>query len=99
MSTPTLYGNKNTRLPFPRLSKTIPSLEPSTCSVCDRSFDDRAPQLYWTTQRVGTDYVPLLIHSCSMECVKSVKNAPQGFFERPHKGGGGVGMPLMNSEY
>jgi hypothetical protein len=34
-----------------------------------------------------------------MECVKSVKNAPQGFFERPHKGGGGVGMPLMNSEY
>lgn len=93
MSTRTLYGNKKTRLPFPRLSGPVETLLPSTCSVCDRSFGDRAPKLFWTTQGVGTDYVPLLIHSCSVACTESVPTAPTGFFERPHKGGGGVGMP------
>ena len=94
MSTRGLYGNRNTRLPFPRLSSPIDVLLPTTCSVCDRRFGDRTPQLFWTTQRVGTDFVPLLIHSCSSACINSVPSAPSGFFERPHKGGGGVGMPI-----
>lgn len=93
MSTRALYGNRNTRLPFPRLSRTIGVLLPATCSVCDQPFDERNPQPFWTTQRVGTDYVPLLIHSCSKDCIDLVPPAPPGFFERPHKGGGGVGMP------
>jgi hypothetical protein len=79
MSTRALYGNRKTRLPFPHLSRAI---------------DERSPQPFWTTQRVGTDYVPLLIHSCSSVCIDAVPSAPSGFSERPHKGGGGVGMPI-----
>jgi len=94
MSTRALYGNRNTRLPFPRLSDPIDVLLPATCSVCDQPFGERTPQPFWTTQRVGTDYVPLLIHSCSSACINAVPSAPSGFFERPHKGGGGVGMPI-----
>jgi hypothetical protein len=94
MSTRALYGNKNTRLPFPRLSRPVDVLLPKTCSVCDRPFGEAAPQLYWTTQYIGTDHTPLLIHSCSRECTLSVPAAPKGYFERPHKGGGGVGMPV-----
>ncbi|HPF38831.1 MAG TPA: leucine-rich repeat domain-containing protein [Phycisphaerae bacterium] len=93
MSVRALYGNRKTRLPFPRLSNPIELLLPSTCSVCDRSFDERAPRLHWTTQRVATDTVPLLVHTCSKACVDSVPSAPKGCFERPHRGGGGVGMP------
>ena len=94
MSTRALYGNRKTRLPFPRLSWPIDVLLPATCSVCDRPFGERFPEPFWTTQRVGTDYVPLLVHSCSKACTDSVPSAPPGFFERPHKGGGGVGMPI-----
>ncbi len=96
MSTRALYGNMKTHLPFPRLSRPIDTLLPSTCSVCDQAFGERAPQLYWTTQRVGTDYVPLLLHSCSDACTQSVPPSPKGFFETPHKGGGGVGMPTAS---
>jgi hypothetical protein len=93
MSTRALYGNRNTRLPFPPVPRPSNLLLPATCSVCDRPFDDRTPLLFWTTQRVGTDDVPLLIHSCSYACIASVPSAPPGFFERPHQGDGGVGMP------
>ncbi|MGJ4890558.1 hypothetical protein ACQR1Y_20350 [Bradyrhizobium sp. HKCCYLRH3099] len=96
MSTRALYGNRRTRLPFPPLSRPIESLLPSTCSVCDRPFGESAPQLFWTTQRVGTDVVPLLIHGCSKTCIDSVPSAPPGFFEPPHRGGGGVGMPVLD---
>jgi len=94
MSTRAIYGNRKTRLPFPRLSRPIEALLPTTCSVCDQPFGERTPQLFWTTQRVGTDDVPLLAHSCSSVCVDLIPSAPSGFFERPHKGGGGIGMPL-----
>lgn len=94
MSTRALYGNRNTGLPFPRLRGPIASLAPDTCSVCDQPFgENNMPRLYWTTQRVGTDHVPLLVHSCSDSCTDSIPDAPSGFFARPHKGGGGVGMP------
>lgn len=93
ISTRALYGNRKTRLPFPRLSMPVEALIPSTCSVCDRPFGEVAPQLFWVTLRVGTDMVPLLIHSCSHDCTLSVPAAPANYFERPHKGGVGVGMP------
>ena len=93
MSTRALYGNRNTRLPFPRLRGFQKELSPSTCSVCDLPFGNRIPHRWWTTQRVGTDYVPLLVHSCSSACTESIPDSPKGFFQRPHKGGGGVGMP------
>jgi hypothetical protein len=93
MSTRTLYGNKKTRLPFPRLTGPVDVLLPETCSVCDRSFEGRAPQVCWTTQRIGTDDVPLLIHGCSKSCIDSVPSAPPGYVARPHKGGSEVQLP------
>lgn len=93
MSTRALYGNRKTGLPFPRLHGPVNTLTPKTCSVCDRPFGSQTPQLWWTTQRIGTDNVPLLVHSCSNDCTASIPAAPAGFHEAPHKGGGGVGMP------
>jgi hypothetical protein len=93
MSTRALYGNAKTRLPFPRISGPIDALLPKTCSVCDQPFGAQQPQVFWTTQRVGTDIAPLMIHSCSPECLAKVPDAPKGYHVRPHRGGGGVGMP------
>lgn len=93
MSTRALYGNRKTRLPFPRLSGPVDVLMPETCSVCDLPFEDRSVQLYWTTQRIGTDDVPLLIHSCSDACTDRVPSAPPGYIARPHKGGSDVVLP------
>lgn len=93
MSTRALYGNRKTRLPFPRLSHPIEALTPATCSVCDRPFGAAPPRPYWTTLRVGTDDAPLLVHSCSEGCTARVPDAPPGYHARPHKGGGGVGIP------
>lgn len=97
MSTRGLYGNAKTLLPFPRLSGLIDGLTPSTCSVCDQPFGESGPQMFWTTQRIGTDIAPLLIHSCSATCLAHVPDAPQGYHARPHRGGGGVGMPDPNA--
>lgn len=93
MSTRALYGNIKTRLPFPRLTGPVDTLMPPTCSVCDHPFREGRVQLLWTTQRIATDVVPLLIHSCSSECTSHVPDAPEGYYPRPHRGGGGVGMP------
>lgn len=97
MSIRALYGNRKTRLPYPRLSGPVDALSPQTCSICDRSFGENAPHLWWTTQRVGSDDVPLLVHSCSDECTKSLPRPPPGYFAKPHKGGGGVGLPDPDS--
>lgn len=93
MSTRALYGNVKTRLPFPKLTAPQLTFVPQTCSVCDQPFRADGAQLLWTTQRVATDVVPLLIHSCSSDCTSHVPNAPEGYHARPHRGGGGVGMP------
>jgi hypothetical protein len=96
MSTRALYGNANTRLPFPRLSISPEAFRPTTCSICDGPFGSFAPQLWWITLRVGTDNVPLLVHSCSDKCTSSLPTPPPGYFQKPHKGGGGVGMPDLD---
>ena len=93
MSTRALYGNVKTRLPFPRLSSPLATLQPQTCSVCDRPFGLRGAKPFWNSQRIGTDIAPLLAHSCSSECTARIPDAPDGYYARPHKGGGGVGMP------
>lgn len=93
MSTRALYGNLKTRLPFPRLAGPVDTIMPQTCSVCNQPFGENGPQLFWTTQRIATDVAPLLIHSCSAECTAHVPDAPDGYYPRPHRGGGGVGMP------
>ena len=93
MSTRALYGNIKTRLPFPRLSAPLAALQPETCSVCDELFEGREAKPFWTTQRIGTDVAPLLAYTCSLICTARIPDAPEGYYARPHKGGGGVGMP------
>ena len=93
MSTRALYGNIKTGLPFPRLAGPIETVLPLTCSVCDTPFNGARPQLFWITLRVGTDVVPLLVHSCSKDCTLSLPKPPPCYHPRPHRGGGGVGMP------
>lgn len=95
MSTRALYGNIKTKLPFPRLAGPIETILPSTCSVCDRPFSGAKPQLLWLTLRIGTDVVPLLVHSCSKDCTLSLPKPPPGYYPGPHRGGGGVGMPTI----
>jgi hypothetical protein len=87
MSTRALYGNRKTGLPFPLLSRPMEALLPSTCSICDRSFDGITPRLLWITLRIGTDNAPLLVHSCSKECTDSLPEPPPGYHPRPHPGG------------
>jgi hypothetical protein len=87
MSTRALYGNKKTGLPFPILSRPMEALLPSTCSICDRSFNGVTPHLLWITLRVGTDNAPLLVHSCSEECTHSLPAPSPGYHPRPHQGG------------
>lgn len=93
MSTRALYGNIKTRLPFPRLAEPLATLQPQTCSLCDKPFGERRATPFWTTQLIGTDVAPLLAHTCSRECTARIPDAPEGYCPRPHKGGGGVGMP------
>jgi hypothetical protein len=93
MSRRALYGNVKTRLPFPRLSNSLATFQPRTCSVCDDPFDGRWAEPFWTTQRTGTDVVPLLAYTCSAKCTDRIPDAPDGYYARPHKGGGGMGMP------
>jgi hypothetical protein len=93
ISTRALYGNEKTRLPFPRLSTSLEAFRPRTCSICDSLFTLNEPQPWWITLRVGTDNVPLLVHSCSDKCTTSLPAPPAGYYKKPHKGGGGVGMP------
>lgn len=98
MSTRALYGNIKTRLPFPRLSSPLEAIKPTSCSVCDAPFQEGKILLFWTTQRIGTDIIPLLIHSCSAGCIDNVPDAPNGYYSRPHKGGGGIGMPNSSDD-
>lgn len=92
MSTRALYGNRNSRLPFPTLSKPVASLVPPVCSVCEGPFEEFEPTPVWSTQRVGTDTVPLLAHCCSKQCINKIPDSPPKYFPRPHQGGPNV-MP------
>lgn len=47
----------------------------------------------WTSRRMGSDIVPLLVHACSDACVDSIKDAPDNYVERPHSGGPDVKQP------
>lgn len=92
VSTRAIYGNYKFRPPFPALPQHSMLLRPKTCSKCDREFSE-APLQRWTSRRMGSDIVPLLIHACSDECLDSIKDAPDGYVKRPHRGGLGLQQP------
>ena len=92
VSTRAIYGNYKHRPPFPRLPQHSDLYRPKSCSVCDTPFTD-APMQRWTSRRMGSDIVPLLVHACSETCIDSIKDAPDNYVKRPHCGGPDVKQP------
>jgi hypothetical protein len=93
VSTRALYGNAKTRTMFPHL---LPLERPAVrrpCSVCRRPFDDAGDFRLWTSLRLGTDVLPLLVHACSTDCVAALPVPPDGYMPRAHHGGLGLQPP------
>jgi len=87
VSTRALYGNYKYRAPFPRLPAISAQLTPSSCSVCRGPFTEYGPYQFWISLWVATDVLPLLVHACSEECVRSLPPGAQGYVPKPHQGG------------
>jgi hypothetical protein len=93
VSTRALYGNWKFRSPFPRLPSPADSITPAACSLCAGPFDSSGPQQWWTSLRVATDVLPLLVHACSEECVRRLPRSPEGYVQSPHRGGLNLQQP------
>lgn len=94
VSTRCLYGNQNTRLPFPALPAEVPSGSvPSRCSVCEGPFDVGGPIQTWISLRVATDVLPLLVHACSPDCIDALPDPAKGHVDYPHEGGSKLRQP------
>jgi hypothetical protein len=87
VSTRALYGNWKNRAPFPRLPVSSSVLTPACCSVCHGPFTEKVPYQRWVSLWVATDVLPLLLHACSSECLRSIPKAPEGYVPTPHLGG------------
>jgi hypothetical protein len=44
-------------------------------------------------RRVATDELPLLVDACSEACVERLPAPPEGYVDRPHRGGDHVEQP------
>ncbi|WP_406504827.1 hypothetical protein [Streptomyces sp. NBC_00212] len=110
VSTRSLYGNFKYRPPFPRLRPTgaavdephLGDLDPHgwgatgivTCSVCDQAVAGGSLRQVWTSRRVATDALPLLVNACSSRCVDALPAPAQGYVPTPHRGGPDVEQPV-----
>lgn len=99
LSTRALYGNYKYRPPFPRLPSMLTELAPASCSVCRGPFTENGPYQRWVSLRVATDVLPLLVHACSIECLRSIPKAPEGSLPDPHEGGLEHRPPKTKSSY
>ena len=98
VSTRALYGNRKYRPPFPQLPSLSPAWLPKTCSVCDGPLIDPAPHQVWISLPVATDVLPLLVHACSETCVARLPTPPEGYVDRPHRGGQALRQPPRGFE-
>jgi uncharacterized protein (TIGR02996 family) len=78
-----------TRLPLKRWRGTLTR----TCSVCGRPFEDRRRHRVWISLGVATDVLPLLVNACSAECLGKLPTPPDGYVQKPHRGGLRVQQP------
>lgn len=100
ISTRALYGNYKYRDGFPRLKNNPIRYdgEQLNCSICQKTISyDQTNQL-WISLKIGTDVVPLLVNSCSIECTKALPKPPDNYVQKPHKGGHGLKQPLTEDE-
>jgi hypothetical protein len=91
VSTRNIYGNFKLRTPFPQLPAELPKgSTPDCCSVCDGPLPASGAIQAWISLLVATDVLPLLVHSCSEECIRGLPR-PEGYkyqyVNHPHQGG------------
>lgn len=95
VSTRTLYGNYNYRLPFPQLPRheilaTYSSLK---CSVCNQPMEANCVKQVWISLKVATDVLPLLVNACSNQCVEALPPSAPCHVEGAHLGGRNLIQP------
>ncbi|MFM6907234.1 MAG: hypothetical protein ACKOUU_14695 [Acinetobacter tjernbergiae] len=95
VSTRALYGNYKFRPPFPLLKGNPVDLyrDRARCSVCRAVPTDRDLNQIWLSLKVATDVVPLLVHTCSKECLQQLPKGHDEYLAEPHKGGLGLAQP------
>lgn len=93
VSTRALYGNFRYRPPFPKLPQIFPALLPERCSVCQGGFREGTCLQCWISLPVGTDVLPLLVHSCSDQCISKLPSPPANYVSVPHYGGLNLKQP------
>lgn len=98
VSTRAIYGNNKYRPPFPRLPQLSAETTPKSCSVCDGPFGD-APRQAWISLLVATDVLPLLVHACSEDCLRSLPAPHENYASTAHCGGVDLVQPPMDEFY
>lgn len=98
VSTRAVYGNYKYRPPFPALTQpenaiALSGVTPGSCSVCATPLDADRLVRRWITLAVGTDWLPLLVTACSMECIRRLPTPPANHVREPHTGGLAVVQP------
>jgi hypothetical protein len=90
VSTRNIYGNYKYRTPFPQLPAKLPrGSTPDRCSVCRGPLPPSGAIQVWISLVVATDVLPLLVHSCSEECIRALPTpaAKKKYLDHPHQGG------------
>ena len=90
VSTRNMYGNYKYRTPFPQLPAELPSgSTPDRCSVCNGPLPPSGVIQAWISLIVATDVLPLLVHSCSEECIRALPTpaTKKKYLNHPHQGG------------
>ena len=87
VSTRALYGNYKYRPPFPQLPSISSEITSACCGVCGGLFAKSGPHQFWVSLRVATDVLPLLVQTCSAECVRRLPKSAEGYVSEPHQGG------------
>ncbi|MFC1410014.1 leucine-rich repeat domain-containing protein [Streptacidiphilus sp. N1-12] len=103
VSTRALFGNYKVRALFPQLQPsrdsvadlTLTALDPHrwgtttirSCSICDQPIELSGLHQVWTSMRVATDVLPLLVNACSPACVAVLPHAAKDHVPFPHTGG------------
>lgn len=99
VSTRALYGNFKTRIPFPALHPPRTTRRywgddvSRDCCVCGATYVDRAQFRAWTSLRVATDVLPLLVNACSQACIDALPASDANHATGPHRGGRDLQQP------
>ncbi len=95
ISTRALYGNVRDRRGFPALNNNpVSSIENKLyCSVCRKETGDDKLNQWWISLNIGTDIIPLLVNSCSIQCDQLLPTPTASSIQFPHKGGSHLKQP------